>query len=108
MRSELWPGIERYFRGANGVDAEQRVRLLKLAWDATGSAFGQRQMQYERYHSGDPVRLAAAQYAGYDTDPLLRTVQRALHPEQPGVDASARATPVDAPGDGHSSGKVHS
>ncbi|WP_405561323.1 4-hydroxyphenylacetate 3-monooxygenase [Streptomyces canus] len=108
MRSELWPGIERYFRGANGVDAQQRVRMLKLAWDATGSAFGQRQMQYERYHSGDPVRLAAAQYAGYDTDPLLRTVQRALHPEQPGVDASARATPVDAPGDGHSSGKAHS
>jgi 4-hydroxyphenylacetate 3-monooxygenase/anthranilate 3-monooxygenase (FAD)/4-hydroxyphenylacetate 3-monooxygenase len=80
LRSELWPSIERFFRGANGVSADERVRLLKLAWDATGSAFGQRQMQYERYHSGDPVRLAAAQYFGYDTTPLLETVNRALHP----------------------------
>ncbi|MFI5888290.1 4-hydroxyphenylacetate 3-hydroxylase family protein [Streptomyces sp. NPDC051554] len=80
LRSELWPSIERFFRGADGVSAEHRIRLLKLAWDATGSAFGQRQMQYERYHSGDPVRLAAAQYSGYDTSPLLETVNRALHP----------------------------
>ncbi|MEV4867593.1 4-hydroxyphenylacetate 3-hydroxylase family protein [Streptomyces syringium] len=80
LRSELWPGIERFFRGAHGVEAEHRIRLLKLAWDATGSAFGQRQMQYERYHSGDPVRLAAAQYFGYDKAPLLDTVNRAINP----------------------------
>jgi 4-hydroxyphenylacetate 3-monooxygenase/anthranilate 3-monooxygenase (FAD)/4-hydroxyphenylacetate 3-monooxygenase len=80
LTSELWPSIERFYRGADGVSAEHRIRLLKLAWDATGSAFGQRQMQYERYHSGDPVRLAAAQYFGYDTTPLLETVNRALQP----------------------------
>ncbi|ANZ39728.1 4-hydroxyphenylacetate 3-monooxygenase [Lentzea guizhouensis] len=80
LRSELWPGIERFFRAGDGTSAESRVRLLKLAWDATGSSFGQRQMQYERYHSGDPVRLAAAQYLGYDTSGLLETVNRALHP----------------------------
>ncbi|RMB82675.1 4-hydroxyphenylacetate 3-hydroxylase family protein [Streptomyces shenzhenensis] len=80
LRSDLWPAIERFYRGADGVSAEHRVRLLKLAWDATGSAFGQRQMQYERYHSGDPVRLAAAQYFGYDTTSLLDTVNRALRP----------------------------
>jgi 4-hydroxyphenylacetate 3-monooxygenase/anthranilate 3-monooxygenase (FAD)/4-hydroxyphenylacetate 3-monooxygenase len=97
LRSELWPGIERYFRGAHGVSAEQRVRLLKLAWDATGSAFGQRQMQYERYHSGDPVRLAAAQYTGYDTAPLLRTVQRAMHPAgRQEADGASGADPGEA------------
>ncbi|MFE9581500.1 4-hydroxyphenylacetate 3-hydroxylase family protein [Nocardia sp. NPDC006044] len=79
LRSELWPAIEPFFRG-RGVSGEERVRLLKLAWDATGSAFGQRQMQYERYHSGDPVRLAAAQYFGYDTTSLLDGVGRALNP----------------------------
>ncbi|MEU2212354.1 4-hydroxyphenylacetate 3-hydroxylase N-terminal domain-containing protein [Streptomyces hygroscopicus] len=100
LRGELWPGIERYFRGADGVSAEQRVRLLKLAWDATGSAFGQRQMQYERYHSGDPVRLAAAQYTGYDTAPLLRTVQRALHPERQPAGPGGTA-PDPSAADGH-------
>ncbi|MET8563835.1 4-hydroxyphenylacetate 3-hydroxylase N-terminal domain-containing protein [Streptomyces flaveolus] len=85
LHSELWPTVERFFRGADGVSAEHRVRLLKLAWDATGSAFGQRQMQYERYHSGDPVRLAAAQYFGYDTTPLLETVNRALQPTPSGT-----------------------
>ncbi|MEU7039732.1 4-hydroxyphenylacetate 3-hydroxylase N-terminal domain-containing protein [Streptomyces varsoviensis] len=96
LNSELWPAIERFFRGADGVPAEHRVRLLKLAWDATGSAFGQRQMQYERYHSGDPVRLAAAQYFGYRTTPLLETVHRALRPAARGTGTAPGATPQEA------------
>jgi 4-hydroxyphenylacetate 3-monooxygenase oxygenase component len=55
----------------------ERVRLLKLAWDATGDAVGQRQQLYERYHSGDPVRLAAQLYRAYDGDALRSVVERA-------------------------------
>lgn len=67
--------IQRYFRGSN-TDAHHRVQLLKLAWDATGDSFGQRQVLYERYHAGDPVRLAATQYSAYDKSSLERVVER--------------------------------
>ena len=61
MHSEVGPDIARYYKGA-GVDAAERIRLFKLAWDATGTQFGQRMLQYERYYAGDPVRLAASYY----------------------------------------------
>lgn len=70
--------LEKYTRGRPGVSAEERVRLFKLAWDVTGSAFAQRMTQYVTFYSGDPVRLTAAFYARYDKDPLFDIVDRAL------------------------------
>ncbi len=61
-----------------GVEAEERIALYKLAWDATGTQFGQRMLQYERYYAGDPVRVGAGYYLDYDVAPLLATVARAL------------------------------
>jgi 4-hydroxyphenylacetate 3-monooxygenase oxygenase component len=80
LRSPAGPDIERYYKGA-GVDAEERIRLFKLAWDATGTQFGQRMLHYERYYAGDPVRVSAAYHAAYDVKPLLAMVQRALKGE---------------------------
>jgi 4-hydroxyphenylacetate 3-monooxygenase oxygenase component len=77
LRSDIGPDIARYYRGA-GVDAEQRIRLYKLAWDATGTQFGQRMLQYERYYAGDPVRVGASYYLDHDVAPLLAQVARAL------------------------------
>jgi len=77
LRSEVGPDIARYYKGA-GVDAEERIRLCKLAWDATGTQFGQRMLQYERYYAGDPVRVAAGYYASFNVAPLLAMVQRAM------------------------------
>jgi 4-hydroxyphenylacetate 3-monooxygenase len=34
--------------------SEQRVKLMKLAWDAVGSEFGSRHLQYEMFYSGAP------------------------------------------------------
>ena len=56
----------------------ERIRLYKLAWDATGTQFGQRMLQYERYYAGDPVRVGAAYYLDHDVAPLLAQVERAL------------------------------
>lgn len=72
------PKMTQFFQVAGLASARDRIQLLKLAWDASGDAFGQRQLQYERYHSGDPVRLAAQQYLSYDAVPLRDTVARAL------------------------------
>ena len=70
--------ISRYFRTA-GTDAIDRIKLLKLAWDISGDAFGQRQLMYEKYHAGDPVRIAAAQYFTYDKQGLISFVEEALN-----------------------------
>ena len=75
--SEIGPDIAAYYRGA-GVDAESRIHLGKLAWDATGTQFGQRMLQYERYYAGDPVRVAATLYMRQNADDLIAMVNRAL------------------------------
>jgi 4-hydroxyphenylacetate 3-monooxygenase len=50
---ELRPYLEKYLRGSNGYDAEQRMKLLKLLWDAIGSEFGGRHELYERNYAGN-------------------------------------------------------
>ena len=77
LRSEIGSDIARYYRGA-GVDADKRIQLYKLAWDATGTQFGQRMLQYERYYAGDPVRVGASYYLDHDVAPLLAQVERAM------------------------------
>jgi 4-hydroxyphenylacetate 3-monooxygenase len=66
-----------YFQ-SEGMTAEQRVRLLRLATDATMSAFASRQSVYERYYQGDPVRRAQMFYKAYDKTGLYSIVDRAL------------------------------
>ena len=56
-----------YFQAAN-ADAETRIKLFRLAFDAAVSSFSGRQQLYERYYSGDPVRLAGTPYGLYDKD----------------------------------------
>jgi len=68
--SEIAADVARHFQGADGMTAVDRVRLFKLAWDLTGEAFGSRALQYERYYTGDPVRIMAQAYANYQ-DPVL-------------------------------------
>lgn len=77
LRSAIGPDIARYYRGA-GVEAQDKIRLFKLAWDATGTEFGQRLLQYERYYAGDPPRIGASLYLKYPLEPLLAEIERAL------------------------------
>jgi 4-hydroxyphenylacetate 3-monooxygenase oxygenase component len=77
LDSEIGGDIRRYYRGADR-DAEAKIRLSKLAWDATGTQFGQRQLQYERYYAGDPVQGGAAIYTSRDHASLIALVDRAL------------------------------
>ena len=49
-----------------------------LAFDAAGSSFSGRQQLYERYYSGDPVRLAGALYAMYDKDAPVARIHKML------------------------------
>ncbi|MCB8903875.1 MULTISPECIES: 4-hydroxyphenylacetate 3-hydroxylase family protein [unclassified Streptomyces] len=68
LHPELGPLVRRYF-GTTGHPAEDRVKLLKLAWDALGSEFAGRHEQYERFYHGAPhVYLTMQTWAGAADD----------------------------------------
>ena len=73
--------VERYYQ-AKTAGAKERIRLFKLAWDASGSSFGGRQDLYERFFFGDPVRMASAYYAWYDKEPYREMVRRLLQEDK--------------------------
>jgi 4-hydroxyphenylacetate 3-monooxygenase len=50
---EIRPLLEKYVRGSNGYAAVDRVKLLKLLWDALATEFGSRHELYERNYSGN-------------------------------------------------------
>ncbi len=45
--------LDTYVRGSNGYDAEERVKLMKLMWDAMGTEFGGRHSLYDRNYFGN-------------------------------------------------------
>jgi len=47
------PYLDRFIRGSNGIDAVDRVKLMKLLWDAVGTEFGGRHELYERNSHGN-------------------------------------------------------
>lgn len=51
--------LNKYVRGSGGVGAEERVKTLKMLWDAVGTEFGGRHELYERNYQGghEQVRL---------------------------------------------------
>ena len=52
----LRPLLDRCLHGAQGVDAERRSRIFRLAWDFAGTALASRNEQYERFYMGSAGR----------------------------------------------------
>lgn len=69
--------VERYYQSANS-DANERIKLFRLAFDASMSAFAGRQQLYERYYTGDPVRLAGMLFNLYDKKPYHERIEHIL------------------------------
>lgn len=82
LHSDIRPDIDKYLVARN-LEAEERLRLFRLAWDASLSAFGSRQVLYERYFFGDPVRMASVYYSTYDKSPMVERVKALLHRDDP-------------------------
>ena len=51
--------LDKLYRGSNGIDAESKIKVIKLLWDAIGTDFGGRGELYERNYAGnqDDIRL---------------------------------------------------
>ncbi len=60
--------LARYVRGSNGIDYKERIKIMKLLWDAIGSEFGARHELYEMNYSGshELVRVFALQQAQFN------------------------------------------
>lgn len=66
---EIRAYLDKYLRGSGGAPAEERVKVMKLLWDAIGTEFGARHELYEINYIGgnDATRLtnlSAAQNTG--------------------------------------------
>src|SRR5262245_4168366 len=57
--------LARYVRGSSGIDYKERIKIMKLLWDAVGSEFGARHELYEMNYAGshELVRLFPLQLA---------------------------------------------
>jgi 4-hydroxyphenylacetate 3-monooxygenase len=60
------------------VNAEGRVKVFRLAWDAVGSEFASRHTQYEMFYGGASSAVDANVYRTYDWDSADRLVDAAL------------------------------
>jgi len=67
VKGPLAGDIRKYYQAAR-ADAHDRIPLFRLAWDVAISAFGSRQVLYERFFFGDPVRMAGALVAGHNSE----------------------------------------
>lgn len=83
--------IKSYYQSAR-AEAFDKIPLFRLAWDVSLSAFGSRQVLYERFSRGDPIRVANAmvlsrkaqfqQYADRVSE-FVRQNRDAAHASQP-------------------------
>jgi 4-hydroxyphenylacetate 3-monooxygenase len=59
------PLLNRFVRGSNGVTATERIKVMKLLWDSSGTEFAGRHELYERNYAGghEEIRLQALRSA---------------------------------------------
>jgi 4-hydroxyphenylacetate 3-monooxygenase len=67
LKGPLADDIRRYYQAAR-ADAFERIPLFRLAWDVAISAFAGRQVLYERFFFGDPVRMAGSLVKAHDAE----------------------------------------
>ena len=67
----LRPELDHYM-ATDTASALDRTKLFHLAWDISGSAFGSRQLHYERFFAGDQVRNAQILLNSYNRDPAMQ------------------------------------
>jgi 4-hydroxyphenylacetate 3-monooxygenase len=56
---EVRPYLDKYVRGSNGIEAVDRVKVMKALWDSIGTEFGGRHELYERNYSGNHENVKA-------------------------------------------------
>jgi 4-hydroxyphenylacetate 3-monooxygenase len=76
------------------TDSLGRVKLFKLAWDAVGSEFGSRHLQYEMFYSGATMVTRGHAFRSYDWDRatgMVDDVMKGYGLPQPAADQQTKA-----------------
>ena len=69
--------MRRYVQ-SNGVAAEERIKLFKLAWEMIGSEFAGRHQQYELFYAGAPFVARNYAFLNYGYEEVVALVDRCL------------------------------
>jgi 4-hydroxyphenylacetate 3-monooxygenase len=69
--------IERYIHWPKATGRD-RVKLLKLIWDALGSEFASRHLQYEMFYAGEPSSIQGREFRTFDWAAVEALVDRCL------------------------------
>ena len=69
--------MERYVRWPK-TSGHERIKLLKLLWDALGSEFGSRHLQYEMFYAGEPASIQGREFRTFDWAVAEAAVDRCL------------------------------
>ncbi|WP_338656195.1 4-hydroxyphenylacetate 3-monooxygenase, oxygenase component [Sporosarcina sp. FSL K6-1540] len=77
FQSSVRKDLDQYLQ-AKSKNAEDRVKIFRLAWDLTMSSFGTRETLYERFFFGDPIKLSCELYRSYDKKPYVKRVNDIL------------------------------
>jgi 4-hydroxyphenylacetate 3-monooxygenase, oxygenase component len=71
--SENGSELRKYLQSADR-DGYEKVKLFRLAWDLSLSGFAGRQVLYERFFFGDPIRLESGLFKDYDRSDFVGLV----------------------------------
>jgi len=74
---EATADMERYVRWPK-ASGQERIKLLKLLWDAVGSEFGSRHLQYEMFYAGEPSSIQGREFRTFDWAAAEALVDRCL------------------------------
>jgi 4-hydroxyphenylacetate 3-monooxygenase len=77
FQSSIRKDLDQYLQ-AKSKNAEDRVKIFRLAWDLTMSSFGTRETLYERFFFGDPIKISGELYRSYDKEPYVKRVMDIL------------------------------
>jgi 4-hydroxyphenylacetate 3-monooxygenase len=73
FKGPLREHIEQYL-ATDTIEARDRVKLFRLAWDLAGNTFGSRQVLYERFFASDPLTRARALASIYPKGEVIERV----------------------------------
>lgn len=77
VNPETQADIYRYLRSSNAT-TEEKIKLLRLAWDIIGSEFAGRHQQYEMFYNGAPFVVKGYAFRNYGYDEAVSLVDQFL------------------------------
>ena len=69
------PYLRRYVRGSHGIEYKDRIKIMKLLWDAIGTEFGGRHELYERNYASGWEDIRAQTLTGAERGGDLKSME---------------------------------